>query len=258
MRDQDFDALLATLERPVAVDPAFSIRLFTALAAERRRERRRPVWLGLLAAALVGLVGGALVLGAGGRGNGPVALGQSPEPMSPPVATSSAKPSAPLATPSCPARPVPSGATRAGCIDVNQTYTWSLDRNVMTPGGSDLFFEAVTPTDFYLTRSFDWPGPMTDLRIAKAGGRAGCLAALRTPDPGATAWPMQTDPAHFPDYPHGIPFSALTPDTPVCAISLGDRLYEVHLEKLLPTGIDEGNPVYVARLTWIDWGLVDR
>jgi hypothetical protein len=246
MREQDLDLLFAALERPVRVDPVFADRVFARLVAEQHRSPTRRVWLAVLAAAVVGVAAGAVVLGGGGLGFN-VAV----------APTASADISAtPVPTADCPPPPLPQGSVRVGCILVQQTYTFSLDKSEQTAIGADLFFEAATETAFYLTRSYDWPGPMTQLRLSSRGGRSGCLAALDSRDPGATAWPIQTDPKVLPDSPHGIPFTALTPATTICVTSLGEHVYEVHLARLIPDGLDTGHAIYLAEFTWIDWGPI--
>jgi hypothetical protein len=161
--------------------------------------------------------------------------------------------SAPPALPSCETPSTPAGAIAAGCVVVPQTWTFSLDRGTVVQGPADLWFEAATETRFYLSRSFDWLGPMTGLRLLDSGGRGACLDALAAPDPSPVKWPTSDSPAAGDGQVHGIPFDSLH-GAIACAISQGGHVFEVQLRGMAGHVSIDGLTFTLADFAWIDWG----
>ncbi len=160
----------------------------------------------------------------------------------------------PPSTPPCDAPPTPDGAVAAGCVVVPQSWTVSLDQGAVTTGPADLWYEAVTDDELYLTRSYDWPGASTELRRVPGGGRQACLDALAEPDPSPATWPIPSSPDDFPDQPHGIPFASLEGDVAACVTTRGGHLFEVRLAGTGEPATSGGPTFSPAALTWIDWG----
>jgi hypothetical protein len=160
----------------------------------------------------------------------------------------------PPVMPSCERPSTLAGAVGTGCVVVAASWTFSLDDGRVTSGPADLWFEAATETDSYLTRSFDWPGPSTSLRLVSTGGREACLDALAEPDPSPATWPVPSTETDVVGPAHGIPFRRLEGDATACATSLAGHVFEVRLAGAATGVAADGTALPGATFTWIDWG----